>query len=284
MIQTRTLVGLCMLCALLISAFAAQSASASKGTTAFTCVKDEAAGTLSGEHCLAAGGSGKHKHAAIAQDTTTEVITTTEKTQNNTTETGSARLRMTIGGIAAELLATLAHSEGWMENKVEPGAKGEHHVIAHTSNTFTNVKMVKPAGLGCKVYTSNEDTSKGEEGVLHTTPLKVTTTGEGDSGRLEATDTSSGDPSKEGVIAHFILDGCVAPVTGLNGPYTVQGSITCPVNGATVACTHPGTTAADTLKLNGAIKAGLELSTTFKGREKGSGSAYTPLSPTTVET
>jgi hypothetical protein len=279
MIQTRTLAGLCMLCALLVSAFAAQGASASKGTTAFTCTESAATKDRVGAHCLAEGTPKNFGHVAIAQDTTTGVTTTNDKTKNNTSEAELARLKMTIAGVATELVATSVTGEGWMENKVEPEAKGEHYVIAHTSSTFTNVEVAKPAGFGCKVYTSNVDTTKGEEGVLHTTPLKATTTGEQretpepkHNGKIEPTTAG-------GAFAHFIIEGCKAPVEALNGPYTVSGAITCPVTGTTVTCAHSTITTANTLKVNGAIKAGLELSTTFKNSTSG-----TPLSATTVET
>jgi hypothetical protein len=279
MIQTRTLVGLCMLCALLVSAFAAQSASASKGTTAFTCVKDEAAGTLSGEHCLAEGGTGKYKHVAIAQDTTTEVITTNDQTQSNTTETRPTKLKFTVAGVVTELTAKRLNGEGWMENKVEPGEKGEHYAFAHGSATFTEVSVTKPASLNCKVYTSTEKTEKGEEGIIHTTPLKGSTTGEGENVKIEPT-------TEGGAFAHFTIEGCKAPVEALNGPYTVTGSVTCPTSGATITCEHTATTTANTLRVNGSIKAGIEGSLTLKGREQDvdCSGAYTPLSGTTSET
>jgi hypothetical protein len=272
MIQTRTLVGLCMLCALLVSAFAAQGASASKGTTAFTCVKEDPGGPLFGAHCLASGSGEKYKHVAIAQDTTTPIEVTAANTKNNTTETSSTKIKMTIAGAVTELEATALDGEGWMENKVEPGEKGEHYAIAHGTITYTNVKINKPAGLGCEVHTSNVDTTKGEAGVVHTTPLKATTTGEGENVKIEPTEAG-------GVFVHFIITGCKAPVEALNGPYTMSGSMTCPVNGATITCEHTPITTQNTLKLNGSIKMGLEGSLTLKNS-----TSKTPLSATTVET
>jgi hypothetical protein len=276
----RAVVGLCMLCALLVSAFAAQSASASKGTTAFTCVKEHPSGPLWGEHCLESGSAPteKYKHVAIAQDTTTEVTATAEKTASNTTLTRSTNLKMTIAGVVTELKATSLHGEGSLTNKVEPVAKGEHYAEAHGTITYTEVSVVKPAGLGCKVYTSNEDTTKGTEGLVHTTPLKGSTTEE-----QNATDPKHNvkiEPTTAGgVFAHFIIEGCKAPVEALNGPYTVSGSVTCPVKGATIECDHNTITTANTLKVNGAIKAGIEGALTLKNKISG-----TPISATTVET
>jgi hypothetical protein len=276
----RAVVGLCMLCALLVSAFAAQSASASKGTTAFTCTESAEVKNRFGAHCLEAGTPKNFGHVAIAQDTTTPIEGTAENTGTNTVGAKPTKLKMTIAGVATELEATALHGEGWMENKVHAEPKGEHYAIAHgDSITYTKVKVVKPAELGCKVYTSNEDTTKGEEGVVHTTPLKGTTTGE----QRETPEPKHNvkiEPTTEGgAFAHFVIAYCKAPVEALNGPYTVSGSVTCGVNGATIDCVHNTITTANTLKVNGSIKAGIEGSLTLKNKTNG-----TPLSATTVET
>jgi hypothetical protein len=267
----RAVVGLCMLCALLVSAFAAQGASASKGTTAFTCVNGGGAKDRVGAHCLAEGTPG-FGHVAIAQDTTTPIEGTSANTKNNTTETSTTQLKMTIAGVATELKAATLSGEGWMENKVEPVANGEHYALAHGTITYTTVEVAKPAGLGCKVYTSNEDTTKGTEGLVHTTPLKGSTTQEGENVKIEPTTAG-------GAFAHFIIEGCKAPVEALNGPYTVSGSVTCPTVGATINCNHAEITTANTLKVNGSIKAGIEGSLTLKNS-----TSKTPLTATTVET
>jgi len=261
-----------MLCALLVSAFAAQSASAITGTTAFTCVKDK--GTLKGEHCLTTGSASPvYGHVAVAQDTTTEVKTNTEKASNETEECSPARLKATIGGIATEFTTCAVEGEGWMENKLD--ASGEHYVAAHTTSTFTNVKVAKPAGVGCVANTDNADKTAGAAEIIHTEPLKTTTLGQGDSGKLE--------PTTGTTFANFHITGCTGAFAAINGTYPVTGSITCKPDGATIKCDHNEITTQNTLKLKGTIKAGLEISTTVSGRANVTQS-FTPLSPTTVAT
>lgn len=74
MTARRTVVGLTLLCALVFSAFAAQSASAA-GTTAFTC-KPSAGGAFEDNHCTKNVGAGKgsFEHVTISEGTSTETI------------------------------------------------------------------------------------------------------------------------------------------------------------------------------------------------------------------
>jgi hypothetical protein len=79
--RTRAIAGACLLCALLVSAFAAQSASAvTKGTTAFTC-KETGTGDFKDAHCKegVSPGTGSFKHVEVAKDTTTHITVTDEK-------------------------------------------------------------------------------------------------------------------------------------------------------------------------------------------------------------
>jgi len=259
-----------MLCALLVSAFAAQSASAISGTTSFTCVKGAEPKDLRGEHCLKEGLPAKeYGHVAIAQDETTELEITSKNTSNNTT-TGTAQVfKSTIAGFGATLSATEVHGNGWMKNEPDV-ATGEHYSVGHVTLTFTGVTSNLP---GCVVSTDTSPTEMGENGVVHTGPLKITTTGQGDSSKIEPTE--AGKP-----IATFYLTGC--NTAGFNGTYTVTGNLTCKPEGATVNCNHAEVTTQNTLKLNGA-KAGQEGPVTVKARAN-SGQPYTPISPTTVTT
>jgi len=261
-------VGFCALCALLVSVVAAQSASAISGTTAFTCSKSASVKDRFGEHCLATGTPKEYGHVAIAHDTTTEVELTTKNTSNNTTTGTIAVFKSTIGGVGVTFTATEVHGSGWMENKLD--ASGEHYVVAHTSSTFTGVTSSLP---GCKVSTDIDPSNMGLSEVVHTEGQIATTKGQGDSGKLE--------PTTGTTFARFYLTGC--NTAAFNGTYTVSGSLTCVPNGATVTCSHTEVTTQNTLKLNGAQKAGLEIATTLKGRAN-SGQSYTPLSATTVTT
>lgn len=255
----RTAVGLGLLCALILSAMAAQAASAA-GTTAYTCVASLGSGDFGDAHCKESKANGGFKHVAVPKDTTTEGSGTGE----------IMRMKATIGGLATELVATSVSGSGWMENKE---AGGEMYVQGEATTTFSGVTVASPAGKGCKVYTDNGGV-QGEEGVVHTNKLKGTSQGQGHFGKLE--------PAEGEVYATFIIAGCKgsAALEALNKTYSVTGSVKCPGEGSTVKCTHAEVTAQNTLKLNGSIKLGIEGQGTATGRAN-SGEAFTALSVTT---
>jgi hypothetical protein len=269
MSKPRTAIGLCMLCALVFSAFAAQSAfAASKGTTAFTCVKGQ--GTLRGEHCLSTGAAAaEYGHVAIAENATTELSGTNGKTANETTESSVARFKETIAGVELELSATGGEGSGTLVNKKD-ATTGEHYAEGSGTLAFTGVVVTKPI-KGCRVYT---DETKGVEGVVDTKPLKATTKGQGDSIKFE--------PGSGVTFATFFIAGCSPSIPAIEGIWEITGSLKCPIAGATASCTHAEVTAANTLKGKG-NKAGLEGSVTLSGRAN-SGDTYKPLASTTVET
>jgi len=264
-----------MLCALLVSAFAAQSASAITGTTAFTCSKSADVKDRFGEHCLATGTPKEYGHIPITQDVTTELKVSNEKSANETKECSEQRLKTTIGGVATELTSCLVEGEGspWIRNRLD--ASGEHYTESHFTLTYTNVKVAKPAGVGCVINTDNADKTVGTAGIVHTEPLKGTTLKQGDSVKLE--------PTTGTTFANFHITGCTGAFAAINATYSVTGSITCKPDGATINCNHNEITTQNTLKLNGSVKAGYEGSTTLSGRLDSS-QAYTPLSTTTVTT
>lgn len=268
----RAIVGLCMACALLVSAFAAQSASAISGTTSFTCKSTPGTGSFNKAHCKDADTqvNGGFSHEAIAQDTTTEVEITSKNTSSDTSAGSSSFFKSTIGGVGVTLTATEVHGNGSLENKLDV-ATGEHYSVSHATLTFTGVTSSLP---GCKVSTHVSPTEMSETGVVHTFPLRITTTGQGDSVKIEP--TTAGDP-----IARFYQTECTN--VAFNGTFTVSGSLTCKPDGATINCKHEEVTTQNTLKLNGAAKAGQEGSVTVKARAN-SGQATTPISPTTVTT
>jgi hypothetical protein len=267
------IVGLCMLCALVFSAFAAQGAEATLGTTAFTCVSG--VGTLRGEHCLTTGtASATFGHVAIAENTTTEVTGTNAKTAAETTTAAPAILKVTIAGTPVELSASSVSATGSMENR--KNASGEHFVSGTGTLVFTGVTVTKPST--CSVYT--DDTSSGTPvegavGTVDTKPLKATTEGQGDFVKVE--------PASGTTLATFWIT-CTGEVpAALQGTWTVAGSLKCPATGATIICSHGEVTTQNTLKANGQ-KAGYTGSLTLSGRVKNSGGSFRPLSPTTIET
>ncbi|HEX6666546.1 MAG TPA: hypothetical protein VF081_08140 [Solirubrobacterales bacterium] len=275
----RAIVGLCMLCALLVSAFAAQSASAITGTTAFTCVKGGGDKSLRGEHCLTTGTAEQnYGHVAITENETTELTGTNAKTESETSTHSIARLRVTIAGVPLELSATGVSGSGWMENKKDSGT-GEHYTEGEGTITFTEVKVTKPEGRGCKATTHKEDGSgveEGTEGIVHTRSLRATTKGQGDFLKFTAADN--------GNFANFWVtceEGKKIPA--IEGTWSVSGSVKGVPKGATTGFTHTETTTQGTLIAKG-NKAGIEGQLTLSGRAKGSTGAYTPLAATTITT
>jgi hypothetical protein len=274
----RAILGICMLCALIISAVAAQSALAVSGTTAFTCVKD-AAGTLKGEHCLTGGTGENYKHVEIAQDKTTEIQITNAKTANETKEATNKIFKVTIAGVPLELRATGVSGSGSVTNKKD-AATGEHYVTGTVEFKYTGVTVAKPEGKGCEVFT---DRGPGEpHGTVGEVDVHAdfTTQGQGDSVKFTpAASTGAGAP-----FATFNIT-CGGLVPALEGTWEITGSVTCKPTaptGATGHCVHNEITTANTLKSKGS-KAGLEGTITVSGRAN-SGEAYKPLSSTTVTT
>jgi hypothetical protein len=261
----KSVSGACLLCALLVSAIAAQGASAA-GTTAYTCASAGGVGPgFSKEHCKPADAvpSGANfKHTAIAENTTTEFSITNANTTADTTAATVLTTKATVAGTAVELTATGVSGSGTITNRLE---NGEH--FAHGEVTITTSGVT--AHNGCRVFTDSA-AGTGEEGVVHTEPLKFTTKGQGHNVKVE--------PVTGNVIKRFDLTECPNP--NLNGTYTVTGSYTCPIDGATIVCSHAATTEQNTLKLNGAIKMGIGGTLTPKARAN-STQPYAPISFTT---
>jgi hypothetical protein len=262
MIGRKTVIGLTMLCALLVSAFAAQSASA-VASTAHTCklggTGTTNAATFSDEHCKvkAAGQTGAYKHIGIAPSTTTEIIGTDVTTAP---ARSGATLKATVAGSAIELVAKEVHGTGSMENLAAP----EMQAAGFGEIKYTNVTENL---LGCKV------TGKpGGAGVVETKKLAASTLGAGMG--LKFT------PQEGTLFAELELTECII------GPITIKvfGSVLGATNGATTTTVHNTITGEKSLRLQNATTgpiAGIDGTLTISGREKGSTGAYTPLSVTT---
>jgi hypothetical protein len=138
----RAVIGLSLLCALLFSAFAAQSASATVGTTAFTCVKGGGSEDFADAHCDEPKAGGGFGHVEIGEATTT-VEGTNAKTTNKTTEAKHALFKSTSGGIAIEITCATVQAEGSIKN-IAVGPDGGMAVESNGSTTFTSCKMPKP--------------------------------------------------------------------------------------------------------------------------------------------
>ncbi len=160
----KTAIGLSLLCALLFSAFAAQSASATAGTTAFTCVKGGGSEDFADAHCDESVGTsnGEYGHVAIGESET-KVDLTNAKTTSKTTESKGAIFKSTSGGIALEI--TCASAEGAASIKdIAKGPDGEMAVEGAEGGqiTFSECKMPLP------VNESKEPVCKVKEPILTT--------------------------------------------------------------------------------------------------------------------
>lgn len=270
--RRRAIAGLCMICALLISAFAAQGAGAITGTTAFTCKVgpgDVGGKTYSTDHCKPSEASGEFGHYKIAEGTSTEL------TGNSNAET--AKLKSTIAGVAVTFTAGSATGSGTMENKID--ASGEHFADGSGTLTFNEVAVSTPKCFAFK----DEGGLKGAKGIIHTEKLTVTTKGQGDALKLT--------PAEGEVFSRFWLldtNGKTAAEGGectISGTYTVTGSIKGVPEGATAKMTHAESTAQGTLKLGSGAKIGIEGFVALEGRDPSiEGDTFRPLSATTVET
>jgi hypothetical protein len=104
--------GLLLLCALVLSAFAASSASAA-GTTVFTCEPVPTGAEFKDEHCTTAqvGGAG-FKHTAIAAGVATEVTGTNEKTASSTTAATPAIFHLVLSTVPVTITAKKSIQRG----------------------------------------------------------------------------------------------------------------------------------------------------------------------------
>lgn len=236
MIGRKTIIGLAMLCALLVSALAAQGATAS-GTTAHTCKKaekgTEGAKTWKDEHCKeeASGQTGEYKHVEIPVNTKTNITGTDIDT--GTHHTGAA-LKSTIAGSAIELVAKEVTGTGTMENKLE-GAE----MLAHGEGTITYTGVTEKL-LGC-IVTGYKNGVKGAKEIVETNTLTATTSPTATIG-----DKLKFQPKEAGAaFAEFELTECIV------GPLRVKvfGSVLGIPNGATTNTEHNTVTADKTLRL-----------------------------------
>jgi len=270
----RAIVGLCMLCALLASAFAAQSASAITGTTAVTCAKT--GGTQVGvetfhtSRCLPGEGAGEYEHYQIAQNTNTETATTAS---------GPTKFKATLGGVATTFTSTGVSGTGLMVNNV--AESGEHYFRRGFKDSFEET-TISPF-TKCFVYKDDGTGTPGPQGVIETEELVETTLGQGHGVKIT--------PEKGSVLAKFwILDKNKVGAGGecaIHGTYNLAGTMIGTPEGASLAFTHAGVTTQNTLKIGTGeptIKAGFEGGLTLEGRTIGSGTPFTPISYTTVTT
>lgn len=238
------------------------------GTTAFTCGPEGQPNSKAGfsnAHCKpgdAVGTNAAYVHTEVPAGTSTEVSGSNKKTGAGTEATTPMKLSATISGVETEIQAAGVSASGSLEN-MKDAASTEHTISGTGSVTFTGVTVAKPEGKGCKVKT----------GEVKSKELKATTAGQEDAVKFE--------PASGTLLASFEVEGC--STESLNGLYEVNGSIKGAPEGATSNFSESTTTAQSTLTVRG-VKGGLDGSLTIAGRVKGSGSNYTDLSSTTIQT
>jgi hypothetical protein len=262
-----------MLCALMMSAVAAQGANAeTKGNTVFTCKKSAVAGTgtLNDAHCKEQGGSKNFEHVGVAAETTTELTGSNILTG---TERSTAVLNSTQAGIAEEIIAKkVSPGAGtpWVKNRTT-GA--EHYIEGEGKLLYSEVEVTKPAGKGCAVVGGQVETKQ-----LRATSMST----EGDPKLAEEMKLKF-EPAEGTLFAEFEITGC--STSALNGVYKVEGSLktdSLETTGATLVSTEAAVTTQGKLTVRGQ-KAGIGGSLTIEGKDAVD-SLYTPLSTTTVNT
>jgi hypothetical protein len=157
MIGRRAVIGLSLLCALLFSAFAVQSASAATtGTTAFTCVKVVVAGTgdFKDAHCDETSsplGTGEFTHEPLASNPT-EVEANNEKTRNKTSESTPALFKAEAALSKIEFTCTTVKATETIKNSTEEVGGNIKHTITidngaggDFTTTYSGCVVLKPS-------------------------------------------------------------------------------------------------------------------------------------------
>ncbi len=171
MIGRRATAGLALLCALLFSAFAVQSASAQVGkaatnTTAFTCVKGGGNLDFKDAHCDEFVGveKGEYGHELIPAGTTA-IEVTNEGTSGSKTETAlPAVLTTTHLAVGVEIsCAVVSSSNSWIQNV--DSKENKHTVEGTVKVEFSKCTTVKPAKCTVKEPIPTVAKFKGVEGL-----------------------------------------------------------------------------------------------------------------------
>lgn len=268
MTARRTIIGLCAICALFVSAIAAQGASAANGTTAFTCSKTGSAPKFSDPDCETTSTTGEYGHTEIKEGETTKLKGTSPVGKETKLKAKIGGANVTISSPMAENApVTAAAPQAWMKNVLNPTTK-EHFIEGEGTITYTEVTTSN----GCLV----EDTN-GEVGMITTTRLKASTAGAGMGLKFS--------PKEGNLFAKFKLIGGACPLVGtvveVDGFVIGKaGNETETMGSAISHFTHEDVTKQKTLTIGEAVGsplAGIEGELTFSNQDSG-----TPISATTV--
>jgi hypothetical protein len=241
----NTIVGLCALCALLVSAFAAQGAGAASQTIT-RCGKtvanqDPGSVRFKDAHCKESTGSttvGEWVHESTLPKEKMEAVLT------NIT-TGTSRepfiIAAVIGGLNTIFEAKKVEATGTVENNEAGGemyAEGLAETISFSEVTVTN--------RACEIFGITPGTGVKTLGTVKTQPIRSTSKGQASGIRKIEPQTAGGK------FAEFELTGASCP-EALKGLYPLFGTfLSQPTEGATIPFSHLPTTEAKTLRVKNA--------------------------------
>jgi hypothetical protein len=257
----KTVVGLTLLCALILSALGVPSALAAGGPTLVTCKKGGTTLDFRRAHCASADKvpalTGEFSHFKVENGVATTLTGTNAATKNETKEAEHVDLTSTIAGVEIETTCTTAAMTGEAENR-EPSNETHEIVGRNIVITFSGCTMPKPAGQECKV----------KEGKITTNSLKF----------ASIEDWVVLTPTTGTTLWTKTIEGC--KTGALNGAKNATGSIKAVPNGATWAVNI--TKNAESTVEFGGQKAGLLFSLTVRGKKVGGSEVAEPLSVTTT--
>jgi hypothetical protein len=218
----KAMLGLCVICALLVSAVAASGAGAT--VQSFTCSQNAPVKAFSTATCDSPLKGTTWGHESFG----------TTETKVTTLNTGNSVLKATVAGASVVLTSTsLTSEEGKMHN-VGPGTE----VTGTGKIKYEHVT----ANHGCKVTGTASE-------VVTTKLLHAHTT---------SASTLTFEPNSGTEFAEFTLSGCEAGFAFLNHAWHVTGKVVGEVKGATTVFKHTTVTTAGTLFVEGNVAAGLE--------------------------
>ena len=248
----RTAIGLSLLCALAVSAFAAEYAGA--GQTAYVCrvpvAGDEPVGEkFSDAHCKTPDGSGTLRHVTIG---VTQPVPVTVINSTTGSETSPAILQAVVGGLNTIIEAKKVSGSGTLENHTTIPFIGTMYFTLNLSKlTFEEVSVTNRKCTFTGI--------PGGVGKVETEPITATS--------LEQEDSVKFGPTTGSKFAEFELSGAECPAA-LKGKYPLFGSFkTNSTSGATATSTQATVTGEKTLRLKNATEgpvAGLQSTITFR--------------------
>jgi hypothetical protein len=267
MFGKKSVAGLMLLCALALSAVAAQGASAGTGTTLVTCKKGGTTKDFAQAHCESGDhvelGKGEYSHFKVANGVPTTVSGTNTGLGTNTETTIKPVLTSTNGGVNFEIQCESVISTGQIENS-EP--ETEKHTITG--------KEIKVHYTGCRVTAPAFAVQECEIENETITTNELTSMDVGDT--IEFFPPAAG--AQAGIFANVVVTHCKSEA--LRGNKAVKGKVVATPNGSTLGISIKKEVGSP-LSFGG-NPAGLTQTETLKGKKTGGSETPEPLSVTTT--